>query len=113
MRDRATEDALKTLSETERKNVQITFVTPKRFAVPKRTDPLTPSVKKETTADGTIHLEVTLPSCVFPAYRADGLPSHVTTLLPDHPIVSGLPLRWDIPRTEMYDEPGVLLPAGT
>ena len=105
MRDRATEDALKGLTEAERKNVHLTLVTPKRFAVPKRTDPLTPSAKKEAAADGTLHLEVTLPNCVFPAYRADGMPSHVTTLLPGHPIASGLPLHWDIPQTEMYDEP--------
>jgi trehalose utilization protein len=42
---------------------------------------------------------------VFPAYRNDGMPSHVTTLLPQHPIAAGLPAHWDIPRTEMYGEP--------
>ncbi len=31
--------------------------------------------------------------------------SHVTTLLPKHPIAAGLPEKWDIPHTEMYDEP--------
>ena len=49
--------------------------------------------------------QVTLPGCIFPAYRGDGAPSHVSTLLPDHPIARGLPERWDIPQTEMYDEP--------
>lgn len=34
-----------------------------------------------------------------------GRPCHVTTLLPDHPIATGLPRHWDIPQTEMYDEP--------
>jgi trehalose utilization protein len=33
------------------------------------------------------------------------MPSHVTTLLPQHPIAAGLPAKWDIPRTEMYGEP--------
>jgi hypothetical protein len=37
-----------------------------------------------------------LPGCIFPAYRGDGAPSHVTTLLPEHPIAAGLPLKWDI-----------------
>ncbi|MCX6856281.1 MAG: ThuA domain-containing protein [Verrucomicrobia bacterium] len=50
-------------------------------------------------------LKLTLPQCVFPTYRADGAPSHVTTLLPDHPIAKGLPAQWDIPQTEMYGEP--------
>ncbi|HEY2586417.1 MAG TPA: ThuA domain-containing protein [Tepidisphaeraceae bacterium] len=105
MRDRATADALKGLSEEERKNAEITYVTPKRFAVPKRNAKLTPSVKKETGSDGKLHLEITLPGCIFPAYRADGKPSHVRTLMPDHPIAQGLAARWDIPQTEMYDEP--------
>jgi trehalose utilization protein len=29
----------------------------------------------------------------------------VTTLLPDHPIAAGLPGKWDVPQTEMYNEP--------
>ncbi len=49
--------------------------------------------------------KLTLPACVFPGYRADGAPSHVTTLLPNHPIAAGLPEKWDIPQTEMYNEP--------
>ena len=48
---------------------------------------------------------LTLPQCVFPGYRADDAPSHVTTLLPQHPIAAGFPEKWDIPQTEMVDEP--------
>ena len=105
MRYRATEDALKDLSDEQRKAAEVTFITPKRFVQPKRKDPLTPSVKKETGADGKLRIEITLPNCCFPAYRADGKPSHVTALLPDHPLAKGLPKEWDIPQTEMYDEP--------
>ena len=32
-------------------------------------------------------------------------PSHVTTLLPAHPIAAGLPAKWDVAQTEMYSEP--------
>ena len=96
---------MKGLTEEERKNAVVTYVTPKRFGMVKRSTPLTPSVKKETGADGKLHIEITLPGCIFPAYRADGKPSHVTTLLPDHPIAAGIPAKWDIPQTEMYDEP--------
>jgi trehalose utilization protein len=46
-----------------------------------------------------------LPGCIFPAWRNDGMPSHVKTLLPDHPLAEGLPSAWDIPRTEMYGGP--------
>jgi trehalose utilization protein len=105
MHERATQDALKDLTDEQRKAAQVTFVRPKRFVAPRRGDPLTPSVKKETAPDGTLKIEITLPSCVFPAWRADGKPSHVTTLLPEHPIAEGLPKQWDIPQTEMYSEP--------
>jgi trehalose utilization protein len=46
-----------------------------------------------------------LPQCVFPVWRKDGAPGHLTTRLPEHPIARGLPRHWDIPRTEMYAEP--------
>jgi trehalose utilization protein len=105
MHARATDDALKQLGKEQRRNAKVTFVRPERFVAPKRTDPLTPSVKKQAGPDGTVQLEVTLPRCVFPAWRADGKPSHVTTLLPDHPVAAGIPKQFDIPQTEMYDEP--------
>lgn len=41
---------------------------------------------------------------IFPAYRPDGAPGHLTTLLVDHPIAKDLPKQWDIPQTEMYNE---------
>jgi trehalose utilization protein len=62
--------------------------------------PLTPAL----THEGAIW-RLTLPQCVFPAWRADAAPSHVTTLLPQHPIAADLPAKWDIPQTEMYNEP--------
>lgn len=68
--------------------------------VPRRDGPLTPALRKE---DGVWKLA--LPGCIFPAYRGDGAPSHVTTLLPEHPIAAGLPLKWDVAQTEMYDKP--------
>ena len=105
MRFRTTEDVMRSLTDEERKTAHISFITPKRFAVPKRGDEVTPSVKKQKGDDGEVRIEITLPSCVFPAYRADGKPSRVTTLLPEHPIAKDLPLHWDIPQTEMYDEP--------
>ena len=111
MRFCATEDALAGLDEEQRKSAVITFITPKLFEAPKRNDPLTPSVRKETGPAGKLHVEITLPNCCFPAYRADGKPSHVTVLKPEHPLAKGLPEHWDIPQTEMYDEPFHVPPA--
>jgi trehalose utilization protein len=104
MYERATQDALKSLAESERKDAKITYAHP-RPGAPKRDDPLTPSFERRAIEGGGVELVIKLPNCVFPAWRADGKPSHVRTLLPDHPIAEGIPERFDIAQTEMYDEP--------
>lgn len=104
MWERARMDVDAKLTDDQRKNLKIKYVEPK-MAVPKRDAPLTPSSEMKKDADGSEFLEVTLPSCIFPAYRADGAPGHLTTLLPDHPIAKDIPKTFDIPHTEMYDEP--------
>ena len=101
MSARAIEDAMKSIPEAERATAKLELVRPKPFTVPKRDAPLTPTLSK--TGDGAWKL--ILPGCIFPAYRNDGKPSHLTTLLPDHPIAKGVPTTWDLAQTEMYDEP--------
>ena len=105
MYERTTQDALESLPESQRKDAKVTYVYPRPYAPPKRADPLSPSFERRTTDAGGVELVVKLPNCVFPAWRADGKPSHVRTLLPDHPIARGIPATFDIPQTEMYDEP--------
>jgi trehalose utilization protein len=105
MNERAIADALAKLSPEEQKTARVEALRPEKYAAPGRNDPLTPSVERRKEADGTIVLKVTLPNCCFPAYRADGKPSHVRVLLPKHPLAEGLPGEFDIPHTEMYDEP--------
>ena len=50
------------------------FVTPERFAVPKRSDPLTPSVKRETDSDNKLHIQITLPAQPPPRIKASQAP---------------------------------------
>lgn len=101
MQERAKSDALAQVPEAERASAKWKYLLEEPYPkVPKSGDPLTPFVVR----DGDTWT-LTLPACVFPSYRADGAPSHVKTLLPDHPIASGLPATWDIPQTEMYGEP--------
>jgi trehalose utilization protein len=104
MYERTTQDALKSLPEAERGAAKVTPVHP-RPGAPRAGDPLTPSFERKPAPGGTVELVVKLPMCVFPAWRADGKPGHLTTLLPDHPIAAGLPKQWTIPQTEMYSEP--------
>ena len=102
MQERAKEDALKQLPEAERATAKWELVNEAPYyKLIGRASRITPFVEK--AEDGAWRL--TLPQCVFPAYRNDGMPSHVTTLLTQHPIAAGVPAQWDIPRTEMYGEP--------
>lgn len=103
MNERSVTDALAKLTPEQRKSVKVETIRP-AYAVPKRDAEITPSSELVTQPDGSFVLKVKLPNCVFPAYRGDGKPSHVKTLLPNHPIAKGLPATFDIPHTEMYDE---------
>jgi len=101
MQARAKSDAIAQVPAAERAAAQWEYsneVT--TYQAPKREDPLTPSLSHA----GNVW-RLALPICVFPAYRPDGAPSHVTTLLPQHPIAAGLPAHWEVAHTEMYDEP--------
>ena len=101
MQDRAKADALAQVPETEQATAKWEFLNDAPIGKGvKRDGPLTPLLAHE----GEVW-RLTLPFCVFPAYRPDGAPSHMTTLLPQHPIAAGLPAKWDVSQTEMYDEP--------
>jgi trehalose utilization protein len=106
MNERAITDALVKLTPEEKKLAKVMPMRPERYVAPKRDDLLTPSVRRtNANAQSPFVLEVLLPNCCFPSWRADGKPSHFRTLLPKHPIAQGLPEKFGIPRTEMYDEP--------
>ena len=101
MQERAKAAALARVPEAQRASAKWEFSNEATvYSAPKREDLITPRL----THEGDVW-RLALPLCVFPGYRGDGAPSHVTMLLPDHPIAAGLPKRWDISRTEMYDEP--------
>ena len=105
MNERTIADALATLTPEERKTAKTEVIRPEKYGVPGRNDPLSPTNDRRREPDGTVVLKISLPNCCFPAYRPDGKPSHVRMLLPKHPIARGLPHEFDIPHTEMYDEP--------
>jgi trehalose utilization protein len=99
MQERAKADAVKALPEADRATAKWEYLNDAPYYKAVKADArLTPFVER---GEGNVW-KLTLPQCVFPAWRADGLPSRVTTLLPQHPIAAGLPAKWDIPQTEMY-----------
>ena len=78
---------------------------PKQYTVPKYDSRLTPYTITRKFPEGKIKHEVHLPFCCFPAYRNDGKSSTVKVLKHRHPINKGIPSSFQIPETEMYDEP--------
>ena len=105
MEERAKEDALGQLPEDQRSKTRVVFVDSRIRRAPQRDTPLTPSSEIRKQADGTFLLLMKRPNCCFPAYRPDGKPSTLHTLKVDHPIARGLPEKFTVPHTEMYDEP--------
>ncbi len=101
MQERAKDDALAQIPAAGRATAKFEYFNDNPLGkLPRRDAPLTPALQEENGV-----WKLTLPGCIFPSYRNDGAPSHVKTLLADHPIAAGLPATWDIPRTEMYAEP--------
>ena len=85
--------------------VKFDFIAPEGRYVPTADSLITPAYYAVKRGGNQMTVRVDLPNCVFPAYRADGKPSTVTVLKPDHPIARGLPTTFTIPQTEMYSEP--------
>ena len=105
MDERSRLDALKKWSAGG-DQVEITEIPPaNRFAAPKRSDRVTPYTTARKFPGGLTKVELHLPLCVFPAYAHDGKPSSNKVISPSHPIAQGIPPTFEIPRTEMYDEP--------
>ncbi len=101
MQDRAKADALLQVPIGERKDARWEYLNENPLGKGVKADAaLTPSLRHTNNI-----WQLTLPQCVFPAWRGDGAPSHVTTLMPEHPIAAGLPGKWEVHQTEMYDEP--------
>lgn len=102
MQERAKADAILQIPEAERATVKWEYTNDKPYGVIRpKVARITPFIEK---GEGNVW-KLTLPQCVFPAFRADGAPGHITTLMPDHPIAKGLPAAWDVTQTEMYGEP--------
>ena len=105
MHDRAEQDALQMLSPELRANATTQFVGEFKRKAPKRTDRFTPTVSMINGNSSQLSLKLTRPNCCFPAYRNDGKPSEMTTVLTAHPIAADIPKQFVLPHTEMYDEP--------
>ncbi|HEY1784358.1 MAG TPA: ThuA domain-containing protein [Pirellulales bacterium] len=104
MGQRAQDDALAALPAEDRAGARLETVAASTDA-PRYDSPLTPETQYRKPVGGPVVVKLRLPGCCFPAYRADGKPSTLRVLLPDHPIAAGLPHEFTNEQDEMYDEP--------
>jgi trehalose utilization protein len=100
MNERTLQDGLQAVPEADRATVQVVQIKPNP-GLPGPNDPFTPSFRRQKS--GSVNsLVIMLPGCIFPIVKNEGKPSHVHTLLPNHPIAAGIPDTFDIPQTEVY-----------
>ena len=105
MHERAKTDVLASLDEKSRSKATVEFSGKIIRRAPPRQLRLSPKPTFQWLPDGTVKIVLSRPNCCFPAYRNDGLPSRIRTLAPQHPIAKGIPDDFELPHTEMYDEP--------
>jgi len=105
MQERAATDALNKLPAADRGKAKVEFLGDIVRRVPAsdaKTPPAAEIVKQD---NGSTLIRLTRPNCCFPVYKNHGKPSEIRTLLPKHPIARGVPAKFTLPQTEMYDEP--------
>lgn len=93
MYERLKQNILARLPEASRANVE--FVRLKEGA---------PDMTRVEARDGKTVITVVPPLCGLGGVRGDGAPSHVEVRAPDHPIARGIPAKFDVKQTEMYNE---------
>jgi len=102
MNERTREDSAKVIPP----GAKTEYILPKAYKDPLPTDPITPRIEIVTNWPEHNQLAlVYLPICEITGWREDGKPSHVTTMLPEHPIARDVPREFDIAQTEVYLEP--------
>jgi len=106
MKDRTLTNAKAQFKTIPSEQLEIKTVDPpRRYFAPDRDALITPRFYPRKFPDGKTELVIHWPNCCFPAYRNDGKPSTLFTLEPAHPIAKGIPATFQLPSTEMYDEP--------
>lgn len=85
-------------------DIEFNFISPGGRQSPVANSDLTPFFLATRRGRST-SVQVHLPNCCFPSWRADGKSSRVVVDSISHPIAAGLPLQFNLSATEMYAEP--------
>lgn len=105
MQEKAAQDALAALPEDKRKNAKVVFEGKIQWKKAGEFDRNWAIPRYEFDDKGNATVYVKRPNCVFPRCCGPGQPAEVRIIHKKHPICQGVPARFTLDVTEMYDEP--------
>ncbi len=105
MQEKAAQDALEALPEDKRAEAKVVYEGELQWKKAGAFDRNVFPPRYEFDADGKVTVHVKRPNCVFPRCCGPGQPGEVRILHKKHPICKGVPARFILEMTEMYDEP--------
>ncbi|MDA0766591.1 MAG: ThuA domain-containing protein [Verrucomicrobia bacterium] len=105
MQEKAAQDALAALAEDKRANAKVVYEGKIQWQKAGEFDRNVAPPRYEFDEQGKVTVRVTRPNCVFPRCCGPGQPSEVRVVHQRHPICQGVPSRFTLEVTEMYDEP--------
>jgi trehalose utilization protein len=105
MQEKAAQDALEALPEDRRTKAKVVFDGTIQWKKAGEFDRNFAPWRYEFDANGDVTVHVKRPNCVFPRCCGPGQPAKVRVIHRKHPICEGVPARFTLEVTEMYDEP--------
>ncbi|MAT46961.1 MAG: trehalose utilization protein, partial [Verrucomicrobiaceae bacterium] len=105
MQEKAAQDALAALPEKTRTTAKVVYEGRIQWKKAGEFDRNFGPWRYEFGPDGNVTTFVQRPNCVFPRCCGPGQPAEVRIIHRKHPICKGVPARFTLDATEMYDEP--------
>ena len=105
MQEKAAQDALAALPEKTRTTAKVVYEGRIQWKKAGEYDRNFAPWRYEFGPDGNVTAFVQRPNCVFPRCCGPGQPAEVRIIHRKHPICQGVPSRFTLDVTEMYDEP--------
>ena len=105
MQEKAAQDALAALPEEKRAAAKVVYEGRIQWKKAGEFDRNFAPWRYEFDPDGNVTAFVQRPNCVFPRCCGPGQPAEVRIIHRKHPICQGVPPRFTLDVTEMYDEP--------
>ncbi|MEC9056047.1 MAG: ThuA domain-containing protein, partial [Verrucomicrobiota bacterium] len=105
MQEKAAQDALAALPEEKRAAAKVVYEGRIQWKKAGEFDRNFAPWRYEFGPDGNVTAFVQRPNCVFPRCCGPGQPAEVRIIHRKHPICQGVPPRFTLDVTEMYDEP--------